>query len=85
MEPNEGKSSFESWEYVTSTSEELGSKNPTGMNVNHKYDCYIYFLRKQKKSCETPENMLERKHKEQVTFWKRGRKDCFLCVGQTPK
>lgn len=30
---------------MISISEELGSKNPTGRDMSHKYDHYVYFSR----------------------------------------
>lgn len=46
------------------TSEDIGNRNATGVNMNHKYDCYIHFSRKWNKSCEahftnTPQTMLK--------------------------
>lgn len=42
----------ESGKYVISIPEELGSKNPSGLDMRHKYDHYIYFSRTKKKCCE---------------------------------
>lgn len=42
--------------------EELGSKNPTGRDISHKYDHYIHFSRTKKKCYEVLQGIHKREN-----------------------